>query len=95
MAYEESRRASVLLLASILTAPLWAAEGDGCLSGYLNNSKVQKRFAASRKLDDRIKLIAARLNMPEGEVIIRLIVAGLDSTQDLALTEPQSREVAR
>lgn len=48
----------------------------------------------SRVLDDRLKLIAARLNLPEQEVIMRLVLIGLDTSEDLALTEPQPKGIA-
>jgi predicted DNA-binding protein len=51
-------------------------------------SMKQSTIRMSGKMYDRLTTISARLNLPLSEVMLRLILVGLDASQDLALTEP-------
>jgi hypothetical protein len=50
-------------------------------------AKKQVTVSYSALLDDRIRAIAKRLNMPIRDVLVKLIVVGLDASQDLELME--------
>jgi predicted DNA-binding protein len=55
----------------------------------------QTTVRMSAQMMDRLIAISARLNLPVSEVIVRLMIAGLDCTQDLALDERASEGVAK
>lgn len=57
------------------------------MSTTTGNRVFLPRMRCSAKFRDRIVEIAARLNLPVSEVLMELTIAGLDSTQDLALRE--------
>lgn len=61
-------------------------------TGTIGSTKAKCTIQYSKLLDDRLRAITVRLNMSMREVLLRLIIAGLDATQDLALTEPASRD---
>ena len=50
----------------------------------------QTSFRMSGLLYDRLIAISSRLNLSLSEVIMRLVLIGLDTSNDLALTEPSS-----
>lgn len=46
-------------------------------------------------LHDRLIVISSRLGLPLNEIILRLILVGLDTSQDLALERPVYDGIAR
>jgi hypothetical protein len=56
---------------------------DGSAVG---STKRNVTVPMSGVLRDRLIMISARLNLPLREVVLRLILIGLDTSQDLALT---------
>jgi hypothetical protein len=48
-------------------------------------TRVKVTVPMSVLLQDRIRAIAAKKNMPLNDVVLKLIQAGLDTTQDLEL----------
>lgn len=63
--------------------------------GRVSGTQRQTSFRMSGLMYDRLVAISARLNIPMSEVIVRLIIAGLDTTQDLALDQPSHGGFAR
>lgn len=61
----------------------------------MSGTQRQVSLRVSGLMYDRLVTISARLNIPLAEVIVRLIIAGLDTTQDLALDEPSRGGYAR
>jgi predicted DNA-binding protein len=55
----------------------------------------QTTIRMSGRLHDRLVAISARLGLPLSEVILRLVIIGLDTSQDLALEQRVSEGVAR
>jgi hypothetical protein len=46
-------------------------------------------------LKDRLTTISARLNLPLSEVVMRLLLIGLETSSDLALSEPSVEGIAK
>lgn len=55
----------------------------------------QTTMRMSARMYDRLVDISVRLKIPMSEVMLRLIIAGLDTTQDLALDKPSSGGMTR
>jgi predicted DNA-binding protein len=55
----------------------------------------QTTVRMSGRMHDRLITISARLGLPLSEIIIRLIIIGLDTSQDLALDQRAVEGVAR